>query len=427
MAKQLVLFAAVVVALVALTAAEGEATGNDIFRHHRSGQLQCERELQESSLEACQKVVDQQLVGQLPWSTGLQMRCCQQLRDVSPECRPAAVSQVARQYEQQTAMPSKGGSFYPGGTAQPLQHQQGGWWGTSSRHIIQWYYPGQTSPQHSGQGQQGYYPSVTSSQRPGQEQQPGQGQQGSYPSATSPQQPGQGQQGYYPSATSMQQLGQGQQGYYPIATSPQQPGQGQQLGQGQQGYYPSATSLQQPGQGQQGWLPSRTSPQGPAQGAYQPSPSSPQQQAQGCKAFPQEQGLGSLYFPSGASTQQKPGQGYHPSETSPQQQGGGFHCGLTTQQPQGGQQPYDFRGQQTTVSPHQGRQSGEQPCGFRGQQTTVSPHRGQQSNELYYDSPCHVSAEQQAASLKVAKAQQLAAQLPAMCRLEGGGALSASQ
>ncbi|KAI4965359.1 hypothetical protein ZWY2020_054731 [Hordeum vulgare] len=57
------------------------------------------------------------------------MQCCQQLRDVSPECRPVALSQVVRQYEQQTEVPSKGGSFYPGGTAPPLQ--QGGWWGTS--------------------------------------------------------------------------------------------------------------------------------------------------------------------------------------------------------------------------------------------------------------------------------------------------------
>nr|AOX22955.1 high molecular weight glutenin subunit [Triticum aestivum] len=227
MAKRLVLFAAVVVALLALTAAEGEA----------SGQLQCERELQESSLEACRRVVDQQLAGQLPWSTGLQMRCCQQLRDVSPECRPIAVSQVARQYEQQIVVPPKGGSFYPGETTPPQRLQQRIFWGRSSQTV------------------QGYYPSVTSPQ------------QGSY---------------------------------YPGQASPQQPGQGQQPGQWQQGYYP--TFPQQPGQGQQ---------------------------------------LG--------------------------------------QEPQG------------------------------------------------YNSPYHVSAEQQAASLMVAKAQQLAAQLPAMCRLEGSGALSASQ
>ncbi|KAI5018756.1 hypothetical protein ZWY2020_043644 [Hordeum vulgare] len=215
MAKRLVLFVAVIVALVALTTAEREINGNNIFLDSRSRQLQCERELQESSLEACRRVVDQQLVGQLPWSTGLQMQCCQQLRDVSPECRPVALSQVVRQYEQQTEVPSKGGSFYPGGTAPPLQ--QGGWWGTS----VKW-----------------------------------------------------------------------------VSKPP---------------------------------------------------------------------------------------------------------------------------------SPHQGQQPGEQPCGFPGQQTTVSLHHGQQSNELYYGSPYHVSVEQPSASLKVAKAQQLAAQLPAMCRLEGGGGLLASQ
>ena len=144
MAKRLVIFAAVVVALVALTTAEGEA----------SRQLQCERELQESSLEACRQVVDQQLAGQLPWSTRLQMRCCQQLRDVSAKCRPVAISQVARQYEQQTAMPPKGGSFYPGDTTPTQQLQQRIFWGRSSQ-TVQGYYPSITSPQQGS-----YYPGI---------------------------------------------------------------------------------------------------------------------------------------------------------------------------------------------------------------------------------------------------------------------------
>nr|AHD26734.1 high molecular weight glutenin subunit [Pseudoroegneria spicata] len=317
MAKRLVLFAAVVVALVALTAAEGGA----------SGQLQCERELQESSLEACWRVVDQQLAGQLPWSTGLQMRCCQQLRDVSPECRPVAVSQVARQYEQQTAVPPKGGSFYPGEATPPQQLQQRIFWGRSSQ-TVQGYYPSVTSPQQGS-----YYPGQASPQQPGQGQQQGQWQE-----------PGQGQQ-----PGQWQQPGQGQQGYYP--TSPQQPGQGQQPGQWQQpGQRQQPGQWQQPGQGQQGYYP--TSPQQPGQW---------QRSGQG-----QEPGQGQ--------------QGYYPT---------------SLQQPAQGQQP------------GQGQQSGQEQQG--------------------YGSPYHVSAEQQLASLKVAKAQQLAAQLPAMCRLEGGGALSASQ
>uniref|UniRef100_Q7M1M7 High-molecular-weight glutenin n=1 Tax=Triticum aestivum TaxID=4565 RepID=Q7M1M7_WHEAT len=60
----------------------------------------------------------------------------------------------------------------------------------------------------------------------------------------------------------------------------------------------------------------------------------------------------------------------------------------------------------------------------------VSYYPGQASPQRSRDitsSSYHVSVEHQAASLKVAKAQQLAAQLPAMCRLEGGDALSASQ
>ncbi|KAF6996606.1 hypothetical protein CFC21_012925, partial [Triticum aestivum] len=220
MAKRLVLFAAVVIALVALTTAEGEA----------SRQLQCERELQESSLEACRQVVDQQLAGRLPWSTGLQMRCCQQLRDVSAKCRSVAVSQVARQYEQ-TVVPPKGGSFYPGETTPLQQLQQGIFWGTSSQ-TVQGYYPSVTSPRQGS-----YYPGQASPQQPGQGQQPGKWQE-----------PGQGQQWYYPTSLQQpgqgQQIGKGKQGYYP--TSLQQPGQGQQIGQGQQGYYP--TSPQHTGQ-----------------------------------------------------------------------------------------------------------------------------------------------------------------------------------
>nr|ABP57028.1 glutenin subunit 1Dby2 [Dasypyrum hordeaceum] len=305
MAKRLVLFAAVVVALLALTAAEGEA----------SGQLQCERELQESSLEACRRVVDQQLAGQLPWSTGLQMRCCQQLRDVSPECRPVAVSQVVRQYEQQIVVPPKGGSFYPGETTPPQQLQQRILWGRSSQ-TVQGYYPSVTSPQQGS-----YYPGQASLQQPGQGQQPGQWQE-----------PGQGQQGY--DLTSPQQLGKGQQ-----------LGQRQQPGQGQQGYYP--ISPQQPGQWQQ-------TGQGQQSGQWQ-QPEQGQQSGQW----------------------QQPGQGQQ---------------GYYTTFPQ---------------QPGQGQQLGQEQQG--------------------YNSPYHVSAEQQAASLMVAKAQQLAAQLPAMCRLEGSAALSASQ
>ncbi|KAK1698071.1 hypothetical protein QYE76_014768 [Lolium multiflorum] len=138
MAK-LVLFTAVV---VALSAVEGDNTL----------QLHCQRELQESSLEACRQVVDHQLAVQMPFflprpsrlSTGLQMQCCQQLQDISHQCLAAAIRQIVRQYEHQGVVPlteqyylgkeeeqQQGGSYYPSGTypqqgrGWERQHQQG--------------------------------------------------------------------------------------------------------------------------------------------------------------------------------------------------------------------------------------------------------------------------------------------------------------
>ncbi|KAK1698068.1 hypothetical protein QYE76_014765 [Lolium multiflorum] len=119
----MVFFAAVAVALMALSTVKGDDTL----------QLQCQRQLEESSLDACRQVVDHQLAIQLPffhprslllrsseWRAGVRVQCCQQLRDVSPECRTAAIHQIVRQYEHQAVMPLGGGSYYLGEDVAPL-------------------------------------------------------------------------------------------------------------------------------------------------------------------------------------------------------------------------------------------------------------------------------------------------------------------
>ncbi|KAM0863885.1 hypothetical protein ACQ4PT_044288 [Festuca glaucescens] len=121
--SKMAFFAAVTVALMALSTTEGDNTL----------QLQCQHQLQESSLDACRQVVDHQLAIQLPffhprssllrlseWRAGVRVQCCQQLQDVSRECRVAAIHQIVRHYEHQAVAPLGGGTYYPGEDMAPL-------------------------------------------------------------------------------------------------------------------------------------------------------------------------------------------------------------------------------------------------------------------------------------------------------------------
>lgn len=117
-------------ALVAVAVCQGEV------ERQRLRDLQCWQEVQESPLDACRQVLDRQLTGggvggPFRWGTGLRMRCCQQLQDVSRECRCAAIRSMVRGYEE--AMP-------------PLEK---GWW--------PWGRQQQPPPQGGGGGQGGYY------------------------------------------------------------------------------------------------------------------------------------------------------------------------------------------------------------------------------------------------------------------------------
>ena len=156
----LVLFVAVLVALVALSTAEGD---NNIVQEH------CQRQLQESSLEACRQVVDHQLAVQLPffqprssllrsseWRTEVRGQCCRQLRHVSPECRAAAVRQIVRHYEQRVVAPV---GYYP---IETYPQQEQGQEQEQPQQEQGWYRPSQTY-QHQQQQEQGMYgPSQTS-------------------------------------------------------------------------------------------------------------------------------------------------------------------------------------------------------------------------------------------------------------------------
>lgn len=96
--------AAAALCLAALTAV---AVAQGGFERQRLRDLRCYREVEESPLEACRQVLDRQLtggmrygVGPFRWGVGLRMRCCQQLQDVSRECRCSAVRRMVRGYEE---------------------------------------------------------------------------------------------------------------------------------------------------------------------------------------------------------------------------------------------------------------------------------------------------------------------------------------
>ncbi|CAN6327729.1 unnamed protein product [Urochloa humidicola] len=106
--------AKLVAAALCLAALLAVAAGQSAYERQRLRDLRCQREVEESPLEACRQVLDRQLTGGMRyrpflWGTGLRMRCCQQLQDVSPECRCSAVRAMVRGYEEETMPPPEEG------------------------------------------------------------------------------------------------------------------------------------------------------------------------------------------------------------------------------------------------------------------------------------------------------------------------------
>lgn len=115
--------AAVAAAALCLAALVAVAVGQGEVERQRLKDLQCWQEVQESPLDACRQVLDRQLtggmrygVGPFRWGTGLRMRCCQQLQDVSRECRCAAIRSMVRGYEE--TMPPLEKGWWPWGQQQ---------------------------------------------------------------------------------------------------------------------------------------------------------------------------------------------------------------------------------------------------------------------------------------------------------------------
>ncbi|KAL5202939.1 hypothetical protein ABZP36_013891 [Zizania latifolia] len=108
MAK-VVFFAALLAALVAVSVAQTQLGESEQMMRFRD--RQCLQEVQESSLDACRQVLDRQLTGRERFhpmlrqgAMGQRLQCCQQLQDVSRECRCSAIRRMVRDYEQ--SMPS---------------------------------------------------------------------------------------------------------------------------------------------------------------------------------------------------------------------------------------------------------------------------------------------------------------------------------
>lgn len=116
-------FAVVLAVTVAISFAQSECPQS--FK-----EMLCQREVQQMPLDACRQLLDRQLSGlrvvvpswMRPWQPRAQ--CCQQLQDVSPECRCTAIRQIVRIFEQSLA-PLEGGCG--GKTAE--QQQRGGYYG----------------------------------------------------------------------------------------------------------------------------------------------------------------------------------------------------------------------------------------------------------------------------------------------------------
>ena len=149
MASKVVFFAAALMA--AMVAISGAQLSESEMRFR---DRQCQREVQDSPLDACRQVLDRQLTGRerfqpmfrRPGALGLRMQCCQQLQDVSRECRCAAIRRMVRSYEESMPMPLEQG------------------WSSSSSE----YYGGEGSSSEQGyygegSSEEGYYGSSSSS------------------------------------------------------------------------------------------------------------------------------------------------------------------------------------------------------------------------------------------------------------------------
>ncbi|CAL4908925.1 unnamed protein product [Urochloa decumbens] len=106
--------AKLIAAALCLAALVAVAAGQSAYERQRLRDLWCQREVEESPLEACRQVLDRQLsmrygVRPFLWGTGLRMRCCQQLQDVSRECRCSAVRAMVRAFEEETMPPPEEG------------------------------------------------------------------------------------------------------------------------------------------------------------------------------------------------------------------------------------------------------------------------------------------------------------------------------
>ncbi|KAL6609709.1 hypothetical protein ACP70R_039678 [Stipagrostis hirtigluma subsp. patula] len=158
MAK-LVVAAVCLAALVAMAVAQtyGEP------EQQRLRDAQCRPEIQESPLDACRQVLHRQLTGRsrygaapFRWSAGLRMQCCQQLQDVSRECRCAAIRRMVRGYEQTMPPLEEGGGGYYG---EPTPEQGGGYYGEGAQRPQQREgyqgYEGMAEGQQQGEGYYG--------------------------------------------------------------------------------------------------------------------------------------------------------------------------------------------------------------------------------------------------------------------------------
>ncbi|XP_066361999.1 19 kDa globulin-like [Miscanthus floridulus] len=138
--------AAAAAAALCLAALVAVAVGQGEVERQRLKDLQCWQEVQESPLDACRQVLDRQLtggirygVGPFRWGTGLRMRCCQQLQDVSRQCRCAAIRSMVRGYEE---------------TMPPLEKG----WGRQQQQPQPGYYPCSEAGEGYGYGESGQQP-----------------------------------------------------------------------------------------------------------------------------------------------------------------------------------------------------------------------------------------------------------------------------
>ncbi|KAL5229467.1 hypothetical protein ABZP36_028243 [Zizania latifolia] len=141
MANKVVFFAALLAALVAVSVAQAQLGVGDSDEMMRFRDRQCLHEVQEKPLDACRQVLDMQLTGrerlhpiiQQGAIMELRSQCCQQLKNVSRECRCAAVRKMVRDYEESMSMPKgeegrssseqQGQSYYGEGSSEQQQQQ----------------------------------------------------------------------------------------------------------------------------------------------------------------------------------------------------------------------------------------------------------------------------------------------------------------